>query len=113
LFGGGFFILFGICAVVMLLRLLHPPCRVRMDTEGVQLGQRKLNWSEIRCLSFKMRSGEGWLTIRAATPVPRRFLIPGRGMPPATWSGLADQLKCYFKQTGLNVDVEVSEMRVR
>ncbi len=112
-FGAGFLLLFGICAVVLLFRLLQPPCRVRFDTDGVQLGQRRFDWSQIRCLSFKVRSGEGWLTIHAATPTARRCLIPGKGLPPATWSQLADQLQRYFKQSALKVDVEISVARAR
>ena len=87
IFGAGFLLLFGVCAVVLFLRLLQPPRRVRFDTEGVQLGERRLNWSQVQCLSFKVRSGEGWLTVCTAPPVTRRILIPGRGLPPATWSG--------------------------
>jgi hypothetical protein len=51
------------------------------------------------------------LTVQAATPAAHRFLIPGRGLPPATWSELADQLQRYFKQSALNVDVEIVRVR--
>lgn len=107
-FGAGFLLLFGICAVVLFFRLLQPPRRVRIDTEGLQLGQRRLDWSQVQCLSFKVTRGEGWLTVRTAAPATRRFLIPGRGLPPATWSELAGQLQRYFTQSALNVEVEIS-----
>ena len=34
LFGAGFLLLFGTCAVVLFLRILQPPCRIRIDTAG-------------------------------------------------------------------------------
>ena len=113
IFGAGFLLLFGICSVVLFLRILQPPRRVRLDTEGVQLGERRLNWSQVQCLSFNIRNGDGWLTVRAATPAIRCFLIPGRGLPHEEWSNLADKLKRHFKQAALNVKVDISEVRSR
>lgn len=106
-FGAGFLLLFGTCALILLWRLLQPPCRVLIDRQGVQFGATRLDWTEVRCLSFRITAGAAWLTIRSDIPGRRRFLVPGKGLPPDTWPRVVEQLQRHFLQSGLNVEIEI------
>ena len=110
-FGAGFALLFSIAAVVMFLRLLRSPCRVRLTDSGIVIGQASISWPQVHLVCFKVAKSQAWLSLKTVPPDSRRFLVPGLALPPATWSRLADQLRGHFKQSGLKVKVEILMVR--
>ncbi len=109
-FGAGFTCLFGWLSVVVLLRLIRTPARLRLDSDGATIGSRTLPWSQIRRVDFLVGTEGGWLKIVPATPDAGRIQLPVP-LPGEKWTRLAEQLQDHFEKEGLNVEVTITPHR--
>jgi len=104
-FGVGFALVFGVCAIYFAGRMIPSPRHVRIDANGVTIAERSYAWERIKAIDG-LDSGVGhrvWVRVRLRGR--RGFILPGPPLEPERWNDLVDALQAHFAERGLVVEI--------
>ena len=106
-FGSILTVAFGWALRVFVSRWRAPVVQVRIDEEGVRVGERTLPWSRVREIEC-WHAGPGrsvWVCFLPRTRNEKPLRVPGPPLSGATWSHLADELAAHFESRRLDVQI--------